>query len=86
MVNGVECVKFTSQVNGNVLYFPIAPVRIGTSVTVSNQSFYWLNQINKDDKTMAGTFYMDTYWNNAWPTAGKPRYYGLPIRPVTEIK
>lgn len=86
VVNGVECVKFTSKVNGNVLYFPIAPVRIGTSVTVSKQSYYWLNQINKDDKSMAGTFYMDTYWKNAWPTAGKPRYYGLPIRPVTEIK
>lgn len=86
VVNGVECVKFTSKVNGNVLYFPIAPVRIGTKVTTSQQSYYWLSKLNADDKSMAGTFYMDTYWKNAWPTAGKPRYYGLPIRPVTEVK
>ena len=81
--NGVRCVKFTSTVTGNVLYFPEAPIRTGEDVgAIGNQSYYWLNAINEDDNTMAGTFYFDFYWKNAYPTAGQKRNLGLPVRPV----
>lgn len=84
-LNGVECVKFTSKVNGNVLYFPKAPMRIGNYANKqTTQSYYWLSELNESDHTQAYTFYLDFYWQNAWVTAGQPRYYGLPIRPVTE--
>lgn len=81
--NGVRCVKFTSTVTGNVLYFPEAPIRTGENIgAIGNQSYYWLNAINEDDNTMAGTFYFDFYWLNAYPTAGQKRNLGLPVRPV----
>ena len=81
--NGVRCVKFTSTVTGNVLYFPEAPIRTGENVgAIGNQSYYWLNAINEDDNTMAGTFYFDFNWLNAYPTAGQKRNLGLPVRPV----
>ena len=83
-VNGVEGVRYTSTVNGNTIFIPMAPMRIGESVEQGNQSYYWLGTLNEEDPTMAGTFYIDSYWDNDWPTAGQPRYYGLPIRPVTE--
>lgn len=83
-VNGVEGVRYTSKVNGKKLFFPMAPIRCGNAIKKGQQSFYWLCNINGNDKSMAGTFYIDTYWGNAWPTAGKKRYTGLPIRPVTE--
>ena len=83
-VNGVEGVRYTSTVNGNTIFIPMAPMRIGESVEQGNQSYYWLGTLNEEDPTMAGTFHIDSYWDNDWPTAGQPRYYGLPIRPVTE--
>lgn len=83
-VNGVEGIRYTSKVNGKKLFFPMAPIRYGNAINKGQQSFYWLCNINGNDKSMAGTFYIDTYWKNAWPTAGKKRYTGLPIRPVTE--
>lgn len=82
-VNGVEGVKFTSEVNGNSIFIPMAPIRTGDSIVHGQQSYYWLDAINKEDQTLAGTYYLDTYWDNNWPTAGKERYLGLPIRPVT---
>lgn len=81
-VNGVTGVRYTSKINGHSIFFPVAPIRTGSSIVQGTQSYYWLNAINEKDKTMAGTFYLDTYWENAWPTAGKERYLGLPIRPV----
>lgn len=83
-VNGVEGVRYTSTVNGNSIFIPMAPIRIGETVEQGSQSYYWLGNLNDEDPTMAGTFYIDSYWDNDWPTAGQPRYYGLPIRPVTE--
>ena len=82
-INGIEGVKFTSEVNGNSIFIPMAPIRTGNSIVHGQQSYYWLDAINKDDQTLAGTYYLDTYWDNNWPTAGKERYLGLPIRPVT---
>lgn len=83
-VNGVQGVRFTSKINGNTLFFPMAPIRVGNHYEQGSQTYYWLSHVNKDDKTMAGTFYLDMYWKNAWPTKGRIRYQGLPIRPVTE--
>lgn len=84
MVNGVQGIRFTSKINGNTLFFPMAPIRVGNHFEQGSQAYYWLSHVNKDDKTMAGTFYLDMYWKNAWPTKGRIRYQGLPIRPVTE--
>lgn len=83
-VNGVEGIRYTSTINGNSIFIPMAPIRIGETVEQGSQSYYWLGNLNDEDPTMAGTFYIDSYWDNDWPTAGQPRYYGLPIRPVTE--
>lgn len=83
-VNNVEGVRYTSTVNGNSIFIPMAPIRIGESIEEGSKSYYWLCTLNDEDPTMAGTFHMDNYWDNDYPTAGQPRYYGLPIRPVTE--
>lgn len=83
-VNGVEGIRYTSTINGNSIFIPMAPIRIEETVEQGSQSYYWLGNLNDEDPTMAGTFYIDSYWDNDWPTAGQPRYYGLPIRPVTE--
>ena len=83
-VNGVEGIRYTSTINGNSIFIPMAPIRIEETVEQGSQSYYWLGNLNDEDPNMAGTFYIDSYWDNDWPTAGQPRYYGLPIRPVTE--
>lgn len=83
-INGTEGIKYTSKTNGNSIFIPIAPVRTGETIEQGTKSYYWLNTLNEEDNTMAATFHIDTYWKNDWPTAGKERYLGLPIRPVTE--
>lgn len=83
-LNGVQGVKYTSDINGNSIFIPIAPVRTGESIVQGTKSYYWLNTLNQDDNSLAATFHIDTYWENDWPTAGEKRYLGLPIRPVTE--
>lgn len=84
-LNGVQGVKYTSKKNGNTIFFPVAPIRKGDVVQYESSTYYWLDQLNEDDHTLAGTFYI--YKGNNlldYPTAGKQRYMGLPIRPVTE--
>lgn len=85
-LNGIQGVKYTSNKNGNSIFFPIAPQRQGENIIEGTSTYYWLNKINEEDNTMAGTFYIR--WNNGslldYPTAGQKRYIGLPIRPVTE--
>lgn len=83
-VNGVQGVKYTSEKNGNTIFFPVAPHRIGTSVSTSSSTYYWLSTLDKDNSRLANTYYIYYgYSLLAYPTAGQERYYGLPIRPVT---
>lgn len=84
-LNGVQGVKYTSEKNGNTIFFPVAPIRKGNVVQYESATYYWLDKLNKDDHTLAGTFYIYKGSNLLdYPTAGEQRYMGLPIRPVTE--
>ncbi len=84
-LNGVQGVKYTSEKNGNTIFFPVAPIRKGNVVQYESATYYWLDGLNKDDHTLAGTFYIYKGSNLLdYPTAGEQRYMGLPIRPVTE--
>lgn len=82
--NGVEGVRYTSKENGNTVFFPFTETRIGDNTTKKKECNYWLGELNKEDSALAGTFYI--YWANDrlsdYPTAGKPRYYGLPVRGI----
>ena len=93
-VNGVEGILYTSKVNGNTLFFPVTPVREGESVKWLSEdrlwTQYWLSTLNDEDKANANTF--QVRYSEGWgddniadyPTVGYPRYFGFPIRPVTE--
>lgn len=84
-LNGIQGVKYTSKKNGNSIFLPVSPIRTGNSVTQGSATYYWLGALNKEDQTLAGTFYIYKGTNLLdYPTAGEKRYLGLPIRPVTE--
>lgn len=84
-LNGVQGVKYTSDINGNSIFIPTAPQRTGSSIVRGSSTYYWLDALNKEDSSLAGTFYIH-YGSSLsdYPTAGAERYLGLPIRPVTE--
>lgn len=82
--DGLMGVRYTSKENGNTIFFPFTETRIGDAITVESECNYWLGELNEEDPTLAGTFYI--YWANDhlsdYPIAGKPRYYGLPVRGI----
>ena len=86
-IDGVKGVKYTSKINGNSLFFPVAPIRYGNSVDSESETYYWLCNLDGENPELGNTFYI-FYRNdhlNDYPTAGKQRYFGLPIRPVKEM-
>lgn len=86
-IDGVKGVKYTSKINGNSLFFPVAPIRYGNSVDSESETYYWLSNLDDENPELGNTFYI-FYRNDHlydYPTAGKQRYFGLPIRPVKEM-
>ncbi len=75
-INGVQGVKYTSEKNRNTIFFPVAPHRLGTSVTSGDATHYWLSNLNEENNSLANTYYIYHRYNLlAYPTAGIERYY-----------
>lgn len=90
--NGVKGCLFTSNINGNTLFFPYSPSRNGTEIrwsewdtvsgTFHQSSLYWSSTLNKDEPEHASCFYFDND-GNCWIARGGERCDGYSIRPVT---
>lgn len=90
-VNGVEGIRITSKKNGNSIFLPKAPYRLGNKVLNSSSTHYWTGSAtnNEEYPHYAATYYFGFSYSNpdeisSWPSIGNFPYYGYPIRPVTE--
>ena len=85
--NGVEGLKFTSEINGNSIFLPYAPYRIGTTINWggfgdTKNCEYWDADLGSEDVACGGTYYFSSN-GYGWSSVGSPRYEGHAIRPVT---
>lgn len=91
--NQVFGFKFVSKINGNSIFLPYAPNRIGSvenysewntvSGTFHQSSYYWTANVNENETYRATIFYFRNS-GSCWIARGAKRYEGVPIRPVTE--
>ena len=91
--NQVLGFKFVSKINGNSIFLPYAPNRIGSkeeysewntvSGTYNQSTVYWTANVNEKEPFRSTVFYFGNS-GYCWNARGAKRYEGLPIRPVTE--
>lgn len=81
--NGVLVFQITSNINGNVIYLPLAGAASGTSLDYKgNQGYYWSRTLSPSNKNSAIGCGMTT--SNLYPASQYTRYFGFCIRPVRE--
>ena len=79
-VNGVNGVKFTSNINDGSIFLPAAGYRHGTSpFYVGSNACYWSSTQSSSDMFSAYFFFSDS---NSMDMRRIYRYYGLSVRPV----
>ena len=80
--NGVDGMKVTGP-NGNSIFLPAAGSRYGTYLDSHGSSnFYWSATLYEDDSYYA--YYLGFYYDGDYWLSWNERYYGYPVRPVTE--
>jgi len=74
--------KVTSRKNGNSIFLPAAGFRADTSVySAGSYGYFWSSFLYTGNPTLAYGLYFDS---SNFGMYGSRRYYGLPVRPVTE--
>ncbi|MBO6077642.1 MAG: hypothetical protein J6P66_02685 [Bacteroidaceae bacterium] len=83
-LNNVWGFLFTSKVNGNSLFMPLAG-RMDQNKTNFKDAygFYWSNKLDKSETAFILWLEPNEVKNNAVSSKSTERYLGLPIRPVT---
>ena len=84
-VNGVKGLKLTGN-NGNSIFLPVAPIRVGTGFSHVNGG-YWMNIVGGYAYSRvpyeSAILYFDLEIDNyAWDSNSEERCYGLFVRPV----
>lgn len=81
-LNGVFGCLFTSNINGNKIFLPLAGYFSGTSLNFrGSQGFYWSSTYG----SAAGARTLAMRGSTVTPQNSTPRYFGLPIRAVIQF-
>ena len=79
-INGKIGCKVTGP-NGNSIFLPATGYRDGSSLITEWHGFYWSSTPDDRDDDSAYRLYFHSYFNNVF---WNYRYYGQPVRPVSE--
>ena len=83
-LNNVWGFLFTSKVNGNSLFIPLAGRMDQTKTNFKDSyGFYWSNALDKTETAFIFWLEPNEVKNNAVASKSSERYLGLPIRPIT---
>ena len=84
-INGVQCRKLVSRINGNEIIFPLAGARWDEDFAYEgNSCYYWSSTLRQGGYVSPGRFIVrkDTH-GYGWSMGGEnDRYCGFPIRPI----
>lgn len=81
-VNGVRGYTVTSNINGNSIFLPAAGYRSGASVgNESSYGYYWAKDLYSGNYSFVNHLY---FYSSNKKIDYNYRYYGYPIRPVTD--
>lgn len=81
-VNGVKGYRVTSKTTGNSIFLPLAGWREeGTLYNRGIFAHYWSSSLNTGSPLCA---YCGTFYNSTYECDDRPRYLGLPVRPVCD--
>lgn len=80
-LNGVNGLLFTSNVNGNTLFFPAAGLYSGyLLITRGSRGYYWSSSYSSDTNARCLAFSS----LSVAPAGSDSRYYGFSVRPVAD--
>ena len=85
MWNNVRCVKFTSKINGGIIYLPAAGQKdesfeLEGLYNVGSNGIYWTSTQSPDKANGAGGFEITSDYKRWYH--GFNRYYGHSVRPI----
>ena len=81
--NGVNGVRFTSKINNNSVFFPVAGYRYdGGLHDAGTRSAYWASDITESYPSRAHSLHIDWKWTSVAGWGESERCFGLPVRPV----
>lgn len=84
-INGVQCRKLTSRINGNEIIFPLAGARWFEDFAYEGSlCYYWASTLRQGGYVSPGRFIVrDDVHGWGWSMGGEnDRFCGFPIRPV----
>ena len=80
-VKGVDGILFTSNINGNTIFFPAAGIYNGTSLNArGSYGYYWSSTIERDTSARFLSFSS----SSVSPQSITLRRYGFPVRAVLQ--
>ncbi|MBR5062253.1 MAG: hypothetical protein IKX24_08965 [Prevotella sp.] len=81
-LNGVNCRKFTSKINGNSIFLPIAGFHVDGGLNAVGYSYYWLSTQSPRLMQSAYRLRMHGIGSGFADRDDQFRYYGFSVRPV----